>query len=121
MKLILTAETVTVSSSSGKGISGHGAVNLNGTDITVTNATEGIERANPVSTINDGNIDITCSDDGLNAGGTNGMDTGMGGGVGGGMGRPSGDMALPDNSDMSAPSDTDAAALPTEITAAWTA
>ncbi len=99
--------TVTVSSSSGKGISGHGAVNLNGTDITVTNATEGIE-SKSILTINDGNIDITCSDDGLNAGGTNGMDTGMGGG----MGRPSGDMAPPDNSDMSAPSDTDTAAPP---------
>lgn len=99
--------TVTVSSSSGKGISGHGAVNLNGTDITVTNATEGIE-SKSILTINDGNIDITCSDDGLNAGGTNGMDTGMGGSIG----RPNGDMAPPDNSDMSAPSDTDTVAPP---------
>lgn len=99
--------TVAVSSSSGKGISGHGAVNLNGTDITVTNATEGIE-SKSILTINDGNIDITCSDDGLNAGGTNGMDTGMGGG----MGRPNGDMAPPDNSDMSEPSDTDTVAPP---------
>lgn len=98
--------TVTVSSSSGKGISGHGAVNLNGTDITVTNATEGIE-SKSILTINDGNIDITCSDDGLNAGG-NGMDAGRGGG----MGRPDDNMTPPDNSDISAPSGTDSMTPP---------
>lgn len=98
--------TVAVSSSSGKGISGHGAVNLNGTDITVTNATEGIE-SKSILTINDGNIDITCSDDGLNAGG-NGMDAGRGGG----MGRPDDNMTPPDNSDISAPSGTDSMTPP---------
>ncbi len=98
--------TVTVSSSSGKGISGHGAVNLNGTDIIITNATEGIE-SKSILTINDGNIDITCSDDGLNAGG-NGMDAGRGGG----MGRPDDNMTPPDNSDISAPSGTDSMTPP---------
>ena len=98
--------TVAVSSSSGKGISGHGAVNLNGTDIKVTNATEGIE-SKSILTINDGNIDITCSDDGLNAGG-NGMDAGRGGG----MGRPDDNMTPPDNSDISAPSGTDSMTPP---------
>lgn len=98
--------TVAVSSSSGKGISGHGAVNLNGTDIIITNATEGIE-SKSILTINDGNIDITCSDDGLNAGG-NGMDAGRGGG----MGRPDDNMTPPDNSDISAPSGTDSMTPP---------
>lgn len=98
--------TVAVSSSSGKGISGHGAVNPNGTDIIITNATEGIE-SKSILTINDGNIDITCSDDGLNAGG-NGMDAGRGGG----MGRPDDNMTPPDNSDISAPSGTDSMTPP---------
>ena len=69
-----------LSSSAGKGISGHENVNLNGTTVNVSNATEGIE-SKQVLTINDGDISITCTDDGLNAGGG---DT-MGGGPGGGQ------------------------------------
>jgi hypothetical protein len=66
----ITGGTFNISSSAGKGISGHGNVTIDGesTSITITKSTEGIE-SKAVLTINNGTIDITSSDDGLNAGG----------------------------------------------------
>ena len=66
----ITGGTFTISSSAGKGISGHGNVTIDGesTSITVAKSTEGIE-SKAIMTINNGTINITSSDDGLNAGG----------------------------------------------------
>ena len=75
----LNSGKLTLASSAGKGISGHENVNLNGTTVDITEATEGIE-SKQIITMNDGDINITCSDDGLNAGG--GAENG---GKGGGM------------------------------------
>ncbi len=75
----ITGGTFTISSSAGKGISGHGNVTIDGqsTAITITKATEGIE-SKAVLTVNNGTLDITASDDGMNAGGGD-SSFGMGG------------------------------------------
>lgn len=64
----LNSGSLTLASSAGKGISGHEDVNINGTTVNITMATEGIE-SKRIITMNDGDVSITCSDDGLNAGG----------------------------------------------------
>lgn len=62
------------------GIHSDSVLEINGGDITITKSYEGIESAD--ITINDGNINLKSSDDGLNvAGGTDG--SGFGGGGGG--------------------------------------
>ncbi|MCD8391010.1 MAG: carbohydrate-binding domain-containing protein [Firmicutes bacterium] len=59
--------TFNISSEYAKGISGHGPVTIDGEDtvITIEKSTEGIE-SKELLTINDGYLDITASDDGLN-------------------------------------------------------
>lgn len=89
-ELYLNGGAVTVSSAN-KGISAHGNLYLNGTAVTVEKATEGIE-SKAVMTVNDGDIKVSCSDDGLNAGGTNGQDVGGKMGFGGGRGNRPAEM-----------------------------
>lgn len=73
----ITGGEFTLDSKYGKGISGHGNVTIDGKDtvINVQNSTEGLESKN-VITINNGTIRIIASDDGINGGGTQGMDFG---------------------------------------------
>lgn len=77
----ITGGGFTLNSKYGKGISGHGNVTVDGKDtvIDVQNSTEGLESKN-VITINNGTIRIIASDDGINGGGTQGVDLGMTGG-----------------------------------------
>lgn len=78
----------TLASAYEKGISAHGNVTISGSDtrIDITKSTEGIESKN-ILTVNDGNIKIVSTDDGLNATGGNSGDMMPGGGgmPGGGM------------------------------------
>lgn len=89
--------------------------------ITVLTSYEGLE-ANQI-TLAGGELDITASDDGINAnGGSDGFSGGFGGGFGGGRGgmggsfggrrndtnNQSGDMTPPDNSNMQTPPDGNA-------------
>lgn len=78
--------------------------------ITVLTSYEGLE-ANQI-TLADGELDITASDDGINAnGGSDGFSGGFGGGFGGrrsDMNSQSGDMTPPDNSNMQTPPDGNA-------------
>lgn len=78
--------------------------------ITVLTSYEGLE-ANQI-TLAGGELDITASDDGINAnGGSDGFSGGFGGGFGGGrsdMNSQSGDMTPPDNSNMQTPPDGNA-------------
>ncbi|MCC8079333.1 MAG: carbohydrate-binding domain-containing protein [Oscillospiraceae bacterium] len=67
--ITVTGGTFDISSSAGKGFSAHGDLTIDDGAITITEATEGIE-SKATLTINGGTIDVTCSDDGLNAGGT---------------------------------------------------
>ncbi|MCD8191686.1 MAG: carbohydrate-binding domain-containing protein [Oscillospiraceae bacterium] len=67
--ITVTGGTFDISSSAGKGFSAHGDLTIDDGAITITKATEGIE-SKAILTINGGAIDVTCSDDGLNAGGT---------------------------------------------------
>ena len=76
----ITGGTLNLSSESKKGISCHGDVTINDGDITITKSTEGIE-SKKILMINGGNIDITASDDGFNSGGTG---ANQNGGFGGG-------------------------------------
>lgn len=57
-----------ISSSMGKGISAEGELIVNETDITVSDAEEGIE-SKSILTIKNGDIKITSRDDGINTGG----------------------------------------------------
>lgn len=96
----------------------HAALSLTVLDgkITVLTSYEGLE-ANQI-TLAGGELDITASDDGINAnGGSDGFSGGFGGGFGGGRGgmggsfggrrndtnNHSGDMTPPDNNDMTPP------------------
>lgn len=74
--------TINMSSTYGKGMSGHGNVTIDGGTIIVNKSTEGIE-SKAIMTINDGVIHIYATDDGINTGGTGGM-----GGIGGFNPRP---------------------------------
>lgn len=90
----------------------HAALSLTvlGGKITVLTSYEGLE-ANQI-TLADGELDITASDDGINAnGGSDGFSGGFGGGFGGrrsDMNSQSGDMTPPDNSNMQTPPDGNA-------------
>lgn len=90
----------------------HAALSLNVLDgkITVLTSYEGLE-ANQI-TLAGGELDITASDDGINAnGGSDGFSGGFGGGFGGrrsDMNSQSGDMTPPDNSNMQTPPDGNA-------------
>lgn len=85
----------------------HAALSLTVLDgkITVLTSYEGLE-ANQI-TLAGGELDITASDDGINAnGGSDGFSGGFGGGFGGrrsDMNSQSGDMTPPDNSNMQTP------------------
>lgn len=78
--------------------------------ITVLTSYEGLE-ANQI-TLAGGDLDITATDDGINAnGGSDGFSGGFGGGFGGrrsDMNSQSGDMTPPDNSNMQTPPDGNA-------------
>lgn len=90
----------------------HAALSLTVLDgkITVLTSYEGLE-ANQI-TLAGGELDITASDDGINAnGGSDGFSGGFGGGFGGrrsNMNSQSGDMTPPDNSNMQNPPDGNA-------------
>ena len=101
----------------------HAALSLTVLDgkITVLTSYEGLE-ANQI-TLAGGELDITASDDGINAnGGSDGFSGGFGGGFGGGRGgmggsfsgrrndtnNQNGDMTPPDNSNMQTPPDGNA-------------
>lgn len=90
----------------------HAALSLTVLDgkITVMTSYEGLE-ANQI-TLAGGELDITASDDGINAnGGSDGFSGGFGGGFGGrrsDMNSQSGDMTPPDNSNMQTPPDGNA-------------
>lgn len=90
----------------------HAALSLTVLDgkITVLTSYEGLE-ANQI-TLAGGELDITASDDGINAnGGSDGFSGGIGGGFGGrrsDMNSQSGDMTPPDNSNMQTPPDGNA-------------
>lgn len=90
----------------------HAALSLTVLDgkITVLTSYEGLE-ANQI-TLAGGELDITASDDGINAnGGSDGFSGGFGGGFGGrrsDMNSKSGDMTPPDNSNMQTPPDGNA-------------
>lgn len=90
----------------------HAALSLTVLDgkITVLTSYEGLE-ANQI-TLAGGELDITASDDGINAnGGSDGFSGGFGGGFGGrrsDMNSQSGDMTPPDNSNMQTPPDGNA-------------
>lgn len=90
----------------------HAALSLTVLDgkITVLTSYEGLE-ANQI-TLAGGELDITASDDGINAnGGSDGFSGGFGGGFGGrrsDMNSQSGDMTPPDNSNMQNPPDGNA-------------
>lgn len=76
--------SMTLASEVKKGISAHGDIVINDGNINVTKSTEGIE-TKQIMTVNGGIINITASDDGLNAGGNgNEMPVGFGGGRMGG-------------------------------------
>lgn len=74
--IVIDGGTISLNSSAGKGISGHGNVFINGGNIDIQNSTEGLE-SKKILTVNGGNLSIISSDDGINTGGTEG-----------GMGRP---------------------------------
>ena len=59
---------ITLTSASGKGISSHGDLQIDGGTIDVLKSTEGIE-SKAMFTVNGGNISIVSSDDGMNSGG----------------------------------------------------
>lgn len=90
----------------------HAALSLTVLDgkITVLTSYEGLE-ANQI-TLAGGELDITASDDSINAnGGSDGFSGGFGGGFGGrrsDMNSQSGDMTPPDNSNMQTPPDGNA-------------
>lgn len=90
----------------------HAALSLTVLDgkITVLTSYEGLE-ANRI-TLAGGELDITATDDGINAnGGSDGFSGGFGGGFGGrrsDMNSQSGDMTPPDNSNMQTPPDGNA-------------
>lgn len=90
----------------------HAALSLTVLDgkITVLTSYEGLE-ANQI-TLAGGELDITASDDGINAnGGSDGFSGGFGGGFGGrrsDMNSQSGNMTPPDNSNMQTPPDGNA-------------
>lgn len=90
----------------------HAALSLTVLDgkITVLTSYEGLEE-NQI-TLAGGELDITASDDGINAnGGSDGFSGGFGGGFGGrrsNMNSQSGDMTPPDNSNMQTPPDGNA-------------
>ena len=81
-ELDISGGTITLTSEVKKGIKGMEDIYIKGGTITILKSTEGIETKR-ILTINDGDISIVATDDGINAGG-NGND--MFGGFGGGMG-----------------------------------
>ena len=109
----------------------HAALSLTVLDgkITVLTSYEGLE-ANQI-TLAGGELDITASDDGINAnGGSNGFSGGFGGGFGGGRGgmggsfggrrsdtnSQSGDMTPPDNNNMTPPDNNNMQTPPDDTT-----
>ncbi len=70
--------TLSLTSQKGKGISAHQGLSIDGGSINVLKSTEGIESKGNFA-INGGSISVTASDDGLNAGGTDGRDAGANG------------------------------------------
>lgn len=97
--------------------------------ITVLTSNEGLE-ANQI-TLAGGDLDITATDDGINANGeSNGFSGGFGGGFGGGRGgmggsfggrrsdtnSQSGDMTPPDNNNMTPPDNNNMQTLPDDTT-----
>ncbi len=71
--------TMELASQAGKGMSAHAGLNIDGGNINVTKSTEGLESKGRF-VINGGSVSVTASDDGLNAGGTNGRDAAPGSG-----------------------------------------
>ena len=65
---VIESGSYTLSSASGKGVSAHGDLTVNGGEISVLNSTEGLE-SKAVTNINGGKINIFATDDGLNTGG----------------------------------------------------
>lgn len=109
----------------------HAALSLTVLDgkITVLTSNEGLE-ANQI-TLAGGELDITASDDGINAnGGSDGFSGGFGGGFGGGRGgmggsfggrrndtnNQSGDMTPPDNNNMTPPDNNNMQTPPDDTT-----
>ncbi len=109
----------------------HAALSLTVLDgkITVLTSYEGLE-ANQI-TLAGGDLDITATDDGINAnGGSNGFSGGFGGGIGGGRGgmggsfggrrsdtnSQSGDMTPPDNNNMTPPDNSNMQTPPDDTT-----
>ncbi len=74
----ITGGKLNLTSQKGKGISSYTDLVIDGGDIDVLKSTEGLESKGNFS-INGGTIHITASDDGINAGGTNGQDVGASG------------------------------------------
>lgn len=65
---VIESGSYSLSSSSGKGVSAHGDLTVNGGEISVLNSTEGLE-SKAVMNINGGKINVFATDDGLNTGG----------------------------------------------------
>ena len=96
-ELDISGGTITLTSEVKKGIKGMEDIYINGGTIVILKSTEGIETKR-ILTINDGDISVFASDDGINAGG-NGNE--LFGGFGGGMTPP--DMQNGEMGDMTPP------------------
>lgn len=77
--IYIDGAALSLTSQAGKGVSAHAGLCVEGGAINVLKSTEGLESKDRF-VINGGTVHVTASDDGLNAGGTNGRDAGMSGG-----------------------------------------